>query len=214
MLAPDYELIRELGFGDMGTVYLARDVALDVLVAVKVLRPELATATAVERFVREARILAQLRHPNIVAVHKVAERGGLHFYTMDYLDADTLRARLERHGRLGHEEARSGAICWTRSRSPAYLAPEQFASIEATERTDIYAAGMVLPVRPSRAAPHQPPPAPGPHGGARNRYTDCEQSETATARAAAHRRRCPACDRPGTSLLNDILAVQHRPGHA
>ncbi|HYL21281.1 MAG TPA: serine/threonine-protein kinase [Gemmatimonadales bacterium] len=105
-LAPDFELIRELGVGGMGTVHLARDVALDVLVAVKVLRPELATAKTVERFVREARILARLRHPNIVAVHKVAERGGLHFYTMDYLNADTLEARLARQGRLGHEQAR------------------------------------------------------------------------------------------------------------
>jgi len=79
-LAPEYELLPELGRGGMGTVYLARDVALDCLVAVKVLRPELWTARSVKQFVDEARTLANLRHPNIVPVHSVHEKDGLNFY--------------------------------------------------------------------------------------------------------------------------------------
>src|SRR2546425_6047120 len=79
-LAPDYELLRELGSGGMGTVYLAREIALDCLVAVKVLRPELVTVDSVTRFVREAQTLAKVRHPTIVAVHTVEERHGLHLY--------------------------------------------------------------------------------------------------------------------------------------
>src|SRR3989442_8229740 len=105
-LAPDYELLRELASGGMGTVYLAREIALDCLVAVKVLRPELATANAVTRFVHEAQTLAKVRHPTIVVVHKVDERHGLHFYVMDFLEGDTLQQRLATRGPLTHHEAR------------------------------------------------------------------------------------------------------------
>src|SRR2546423_270580 len=84
-LAPDYELLRELASGGMGTVYLARELALEGLVAVKVLRPELVTADGVTRFVREAQTLRRVRHPTIVVVHTVEERRGLHLYVMDFL---------------------------------------------------------------------------------------------------------------------------------
>ena len=60
----------------MGTVYLGRDTGLDRPVAIKVLRPELATAAASERFLREARILASLDHPNVVTVHRAGETAG------------------------------------------------------------------------------------------------------------------------------------------
>ena len=63
-LAPDYELLRQLASGGMGTVYLARDIRLDSSVAVKVLRPELWTVEAETQFVEEARILRRLRHAN------------------------------------------------------------------------------------------------------------------------------------------------------
>ena len=104
-LAPDYELMRELASGGMGTVCLAREVALDRLVAVKVLQPELYTADAAARFEREAQILAKLHHPNIVVVHKVDQRHGLHFYVMEYLEGDTLQARLVMRGRLTQHDA-------------------------------------------------------------------------------------------------------------
>jgi len=62
-LVPDYELLRELGSGGMGTVYLARDIRFDSSVAVKVLRPELWTVEAEKQFVEEARILRRLAMP-------------------------------------------------------------------------------------------------------------------------------------------------------
>ena len=104
-LAPDYELLRELASGGMGTVYLAREIALDCLVAVKVLRPELVTADSVTRFVREAQTLRKVRHPTIVVVHTVEERHGLHLYVMDFLEGETLQHRLATRGRLTHHEA-------------------------------------------------------------------------------------------------------------
>ncbi len=95
-LAPDYEVERELAAGGMGIVFLGRDCALERPVAIKVLRPEHATAAATERFLREARILASLSHPNVVAVHRAGESGGLSWYVMDYLPAETLAGRLAR----------------------------------------------------------------------------------------------------------------------
>ena len=103
-LAPDYELERELGGGGMGVVYLARDVSLDRRVAIKIVRPELATALAAERFQREARLLAQLAHPNVVSVHRAGETDGLFYYVMDYVAGPTLAERLEQ-GPLAAAEA-------------------------------------------------------------------------------------------------------------
>jgi len=103
-LAPEYELERELGAGGMGVVFLARDSALDRRVAIKIIRPELATARATERFLREARLLAQLKHPNIMPVHRAGEAGGFPYYVMDYCEEETLQARLER-GPLSPPEA-------------------------------------------------------------------------------------------------------------
>jgi tRNA A-37 threonylcarbamoyl transferase component Bud32/tetratricopeptide (TPR) repeat protein len=103
-LAPQYEIERELGAGGMGTIFLARDVTLQCDRAVKILRPELATATAAERFLREARILARLSHPNVVPVHSAGEVDGLFYYVMDRIEGETVAERLER-GPLSEEEA-------------------------------------------------------------------------------------------------------------
>ena len=102
-LAPDYEVQRELGAGGMGTVFLARDVALDRYVAIKVLRPELATAQAAKRFLREARLLASFSHPNMVPVYRAGEADGLFYYVMDYVQGETLKDRLAR-GALSQDE--------------------------------------------------------------------------------------------------------------
>ena len=79
----------------MGVVVLARDLRLDRLVAVKVIRPEVATESAIQRFVREARLLARLTHPNIVPVHDAGVADGLPYYAMDYVEGPTLAERLE-----------------------------------------------------------------------------------------------------------------------
>ena len=96
-LGPDYRLERLIGSGGMGKVYLATDLTLNSPVAVKVLRPEIATAHASEAFTREAQILAHVRHPNIVTIHHAPPRKeGLDFYIMEFVEGPTLEKRLER----------------------------------------------------------------------------------------------------------------------
>src|SRR5713101_2502425 len=97
-LAPDYELVRELASGGMGTVYLVRAVALDCPMAVKVLRPDLWTVESADRFVEGARCLARLRHPRIVPYHNVGAKRCLPCYVMYYLAGDTVKSHLERRG--------------------------------------------------------------------------------------------------------------------
>jgi tetratricopeptide (TPR) repeat protein len=95
-VAPDFTVEREIASGGMGTVFLGRDVKLDRPVAIKVLRPDIATAKWVERFLREARALASLRHPNIVPIFRADERDGLIYYVMEYMQGETLASRLTR----------------------------------------------------------------------------------------------------------------------
>jgi len=93
-LAGRYRLERELGAGGMATVYLARDAKHDRLVALKVLRPELAAALGAERFLREIRITANLQHPHILPLLDSGEAGGFLFYVMPYVEGGSLRQRL------------------------------------------------------------------------------------------------------------------------
>jgi predicted Ser/Thr protein kinase len=98
-LAGEYSLERELGRGGMGIVYLAREVQLDRLVAIKVLPNELtARADVKERFLREARMAASLSHPHIVPIHRVSEAGGFVFFVMAYVNGETLGDRLRARG--------------------------------------------------------------------------------------------------------------------
>ena len=193
-LRPGLVVEHEIARGGMGMVFLARDTLLDRLVAIKVLKPELATATAAERFLREARHAAGLRHPNVVQVHHAGEADGHLYFTMDYIPGETLAARLER-GRLTPREVvrlgldllaalgaahRQGVIhrdvkpsniflapgrallgdfgvayaldsSATGLTQPgqavgtlAYISPEQLRDLPVTERTDLYAVGLVL----------------------------------------------------------------------
>jgi len=101
VLAGRYSIERELGRGGMGIVLLARDVALDRLVAIKLLPPHLAEdAQYRDRFLQEARTAAGLSHPNIVPIHAVEQHGELVFFVMGFVDGETLRERVARSGPL------------------------------------------------------------------------------------------------------------------
>jgi serine/threonine-protein kinase len=103
-LAGRYDVERLLGAGGMGSVYLGRDVTLDRPVAIKVIAPELAAARVIrERFLQEARTVARLRHPSIVAVYAAGESDGMLYFVMEYVPGESLRALLEREGRLDDE---------------------------------------------------------------------------------------------------------------
>jgi serine/threonine-protein kinase len=97
---------RELGRGGMGVVFLALDIQLDRLVALKVLPTMLAMVPATrERFLREARTAARLAHPNIVPVYRADAAGGTAFFTMAYVDGESLAERLRDRGPLPPAEA-------------------------------------------------------------------------------------------------------------
>ncbi|HSR15772.1 MAG TPA: serine/threonine-protein kinase [Gemmatimonadales bacterium] len=107
-LGSQYRLERELGRGAMGVVYLATDLTLHRTVAVKVIKPELALNQGLaERFLAEARLIARLRHPNIVSVYAAGASEGLLYYVMDHVPGESLRDSLQRDGRLEPDMAAS-----------------------------------------------------------------------------------------------------------
>src|SRR5437773_10636412 len=99
-LGATYTLERELAGGGMSRVFVARESALDRLVVVKVLPPEMSAAVSVERFKREIALAAKLQHPHIVPVLSAGDVGGVPFYTMPFVEGESLRARLSREGEL------------------------------------------------------------------------------------------------------------------
>ncbi|HEV8635392.1 MAG TPA: protein kinase, partial [Chloroflexota bacterium] len=106
LIATRYELLERIGVGGVANVYRARDVRLDRIVALKVLRDEYAADPEfVGRFQREARIAAGLSHPNVVSVDDFGPHDGTAFIAMDYVDGETLKERLRRVGRLSPDEA-------------------------------------------------------------------------------------------------------------
>src|SRR5262245_3839791 len=104
-LAGRYVIERELGRGGMATVYLARDLRHPRSVAIKVLRGELASSIAADRFRSEIGIATALSHPHIVPVFDSGGAGDRLFYVMPYIEGDTLRQRLKREGKLPVQEA-------------------------------------------------------------------------------------------------------------
>jgi serine/threonine-protein kinase len=101
-----YRLVRRLGSGGMGDVYVAEQKSLGRRVAVKVLRPEtLRRPGAVERFEREARAAAALAHGNIVQIYEVARVDGVHFLAEEFVAGPSLRAWLETRGPLDARQA-------------------------------------------------------------------------------------------------------------
>ncbi len=99
-IASRYHIERELGRGGMAVVYLATDVKHRRQVALKVLRPEIATTLGAERFLQEITIAARLVHPNILPLHDSGEAAGRLYYVMPYVDGATLRERLDRERQL------------------------------------------------------------------------------------------------------------------
>src|SRR5262245_60075863 len=104
-LAGRYAIERALGSGGMATVYLADDLKHHRKVAVKVLRPELASVLGADRFLREVAIAAQLNHPHILALYDSGAAAGSLFYVMPYIKGESLRQKLEREKQLPIEEA-------------------------------------------------------------------------------------------------------------
>lgn len=96
-----YEIIRTIGEGGMANVYLAHDIILDRMVAVKILRGDLADDEKfVRRFQREAISASSLGHPNIVEMYDVGEDGGKYFIVMEYVDGKTLKSLIKKRGAL------------------------------------------------------------------------------------------------------------------
>jgi WD40 repeat protein/predicted Ser/Thr protein kinase len=94
----DYELVQEIARGGMGVVFRARQISLNRTVAVKMMRPGLlATEEEIRRFHAEAEAAAKLKHTNIVAIHEVGEQDGLHFFSMDYIEGQSLAELAAEH---------------------------------------------------------------------------------------------------------------------
>jgi hypothetical protein len=104
-LGQQYEIIRALGQGGMGAVYLARERSLDRFVAIKVLKPELSQGQSTrERFRREARIAAQLSHPSLLPLYSFGEVNGLWYFVMGYVRGVSLAERLRVQGPMSGGE--------------------------------------------------------------------------------------------------------------
>jgi serine/threonine-protein kinase len=104
-LGASYVLERELGRGGMATVFLAQDLKHDRPVALKVLHPELAASLGPDRFQREIRFAARLQHPHILTVLDSGEAGGRLWFTMPYVEGESLRDRLRRERQLPLDDA-------------------------------------------------------------------------------------------------------------
>ena len=104
-LAERYRLEALVGEGGMATVYLAEDLRYHRQVAIKVLRPELASALGAERFLQEIEVTANLRHPNILPLYDSGNAGGTLYYVMPFVEGESLRDRLARDGALPLAEA-------------------------------------------------------------------------------------------------------------
>lgn len=103
---PGYQVLGKLGQGAMATVFKAKQLSLDRIVAIKVLPKRLSeNQEFVDRFYKEGRAAARLNHPNIVAAHDVGEAMGYHYFVMEYIDGSTVYDMLQERHRLNEPEA-------------------------------------------------------------------------------------------------------------
>src|SRR6266513_482625 len=160
LLAGRYSIERELGRGGMGIVLLARDVALDRPVAIKLLPPHLATLPDErDRFLQEARTAAGLAHPNIVPIHLVEAHGDLVFFVMGFVGGETLRDRVERAGplpprlatKLLQEVAWALGAAHQRGVIHRDVKPDNIMIERATERAVVTDFGIALGSRAGKA---------------------------------------------------------------
>src|SRR5215831_13337944 len=106
VLGGRYEILQKLGEGGMGAVYKARDHEVDRLVALKVIRPELAANPEIlQRFKQELVLARQITHRNVVRIYDLGEAEGVKFITMEYVDGEDLKTILRRSGKLPSADA-------------------------------------------------------------------------------------------------------------
>src|SRR6267142_3450165 len=105
LLGTRYEILDILGEGGMGTVYKAQDRELGRIVALKVIRPEMASRPEIlERFKREILLASQVTHRNVLRIHDLGEAGDIRFISMSYVEGTNLKGLLEREGALSLEK--------------------------------------------------------------------------------------------------------------
>ncbi|RPH40628.1 MAG: serine/threonine protein kinase, partial [Planctomycetota bacterium] len=118
---PGYELISKIGQGAMGTVYKAKQLSMDRVVAIKVLSSRYSKdRTFVERFLREARAVAKLNHENIISGYDVGEANGLHFFVMEFVDGAPVTNLMKQSGRLEEQRCLKIAVQVARALSHAH----------------------------------------------------------------------------------------------
>ncbi len=145
VLSGRYKLEAKLGSGGMSTVYLARDTTLDRQVAVKVMHREMSEqADQLERFRQEARAVAKLSHPNVVAVIDAGEDGGHPYIVFEYVEGETLKQRINR----------------VRTPKVASAAPSARSCCGRPRSTSSRSSPCSAPRSTSAASPTSPPAAP------------------------------------------------------
>jgi serine/threonine-protein kinase len=98
---PGYKIMEKVGSGGMGTVYKARQLSMDRVVALKVLNEKYsANKEFVDRFIREARAAGKLNHPNVIHVHDTSKANNRHYFSMEYVDGFPVKELLRIHGKL------------------------------------------------------------------------------------------------------------------
>ena len=107
----DFRLIKEIGEGSTGKVYLVKQISMDRELALKILNPEIsAKPELLEQFYKEVKIIAKLIHPNIVTAYKAGEDSGYHYLAMTYVPGGTLEDRINDKGPLPEKVALSNAL--------------------------------------------------------------------------------------------------------